>query len=234
MHDVQGDNLRRILVERVEHGCIHPAATARPETKSAGDEAARELLLRFDHESPTLPPGAGPPGRGANGRPSGETARVKRHVPRRYNKRLLVCSFMLAAGFTLIGAGVLRGLTGDARSNLPALIEQVDPLPDAQTVPEQTRIFVDLQAGYTGVLVVDGTELETEPLSALQSVPGQQARKPLTTVYEEGNATLTFEPSAGAPIESLTQGVHTVKVIYWRLTEDRSAALAYQWSFTVF
>lgn len=159
---------------------------------------------------------------------------MKRHVPRRYNMRLLVCSFLLALGVVVVSLGVLRGLTGAARENLPALVQGVDPLPDSQTVPDQTRIFVDLQAGFTGVLVVDGTELETVKLSELQAVPGQQARAALTTVYEEGNATLTFQPTPGAPIESLTQGVHTVKVLYWKVTEDRNSGRAYSWTFTVF
>ena len=159
---------------------------------------------------------------------------MKRHVPRRYNTRLLVCSFLLALGVVVVSLGVLRGLTGAARENLPALVESVDPLPDSQTVPDQTRIFVDLQAGYTGVLIVDGLELKTVNLSELQVIPGQQAGTALTTVYEEGNATLTFQPTSGAPIESLTQGVHTVKVLYWKVTEDRSSARAYSWTFTVF
>lgn len=159
---------------------------------------------------------------------------MKRHVPRRYNMRLLVCSFLLALGLVVIILGAMRGLTGTARAHLPALIEQVDPVPDAQAVPDQTRIFVDLQAGYTGVLIVDGVELETVTLSDLQPAPGQQARAPLTTVYEEGNATLTFQPTAGAAVEKLNQGIHTVKVLYWKVTEDRSSARAYQWTFTVF
>lgn len=153
---------------------------------------------------------------------------------RRVNTRLLVCSFLIALGAVVVVFGVLRGLTGEARTNLPALIQSVDPLPGAQTVPDQTRIFVDLQAGYTGVLVIDDLELPTEPLSSLAPAPGQQARIPLTTIYEEGNATLTYQPTPGAPIESLRQGVHTVKVLYWEVTEGRSAARTFQWSFTVF
>jgi hypothetical protein len=160
---------------------------------------------------------------------------VKR--PRRPARlKLLVCSFIIAAGVMLAAMGVVRGVTGRAAEKLPALVENVEPIPDATNVPKQSRIFVDLAAGYTGVLIVDGVELKTVTQADLQSgVPnGQQVGIALTTVYEEGNATLTFLPVKGAPIESLTEGQHTVAVVYWKLIESRNEARSFQWSFTVF
>jgi hypothetical protein len=147
-----------------------------------------------------------------------------------------VCSLVIAAGLVLVGLGFTRGITGRAAEKLPALIQNVEPVPNANTVPNQSRIFVDLQAGYTGVLVVDGLELRTVTQEDLQSsVPfGQQIGTPLTTVYEEGNATLTFQPVKGAPVESLDAGTHVVEVIYWRLIDGRGpSARSFQWSFNV-
>jgi hypothetical protein len=159
---------------------------------------------------------------------------VKR--PRRpLQLRLLVCSFIIAAGVVLAVTGVLRGVTGASRDNLPALVQSVLPEPGAQTVPHQSRVFVDLDAGYTGVLIVDGLELTTLTQAELQQQAGdgKQIGTPVTTVYEEGNATLTFQPVKGAPIESLDTGQHVVEVVYWKLIEGRSASRSFQWTFNV-
>ena len=110
--------------------------------------------------------------------------------------------------------------------------------------PSQTEVFVDLLAGYTGVLVIDGIELktvdpndlngQTDSSTAVQAVPGQQVSLPATTIYERGNATLTFVPTKGARIESFTQGTHTATVIFWKILESRARSQSYTWTFSVF
>ena len=111
----------------------------------------------------------------------------------------------------------------------------------AVRVPAQTEVFVDLLPGYTGVLVIDDIELQTvdpndpnDPNAPGQVVPGQQVSLPATTIYERGNATLTFVPTEGAAIESFTQGTHTAKVIFWKVLESRQRSQSYTWTFSVF
>ncbi len=155
-------------------------------------------------------------------------------MARKVNKRLAICSLLIAVGLVFVVIGVLRGVTGKAAENLPSLIQAVEPPPNAISVPNQSRIFVDLDAGYTGVLVVDGFELATVSEDDQRDVqPGEQAKPALTTVYAQGNATLTFQPTKGAPIESLSEGLHEVSVIYWKLTDDRNASRTFTWRFTV-
>ena len=55
-----------------------------------------------------------------------------------------------------------------------------------------------------------------------------------TTIYERGNATLTFVPTKGAPIESFSQGTHTATVIFWKVLESRQRSQSYTWTFSVF
>jgi hypothetical protein len=161
---------------------------------------------------------------------------VKRPQFRRPQFRLVVCSFLIAAGVVLALVGVGRGITGKAAQHLPVAVESIDPVRAAVSVPKQTRVFVDLQQGFTGVLVIDGLELQTVDIDQLPAtqVAGRQVVLPLTTVYEPGNATLTFVPAKGAPIESFTEGQHIVQVIYWRLTDGRTTARSYTWAFNVF
>lgn len=127
-------------------------------------------------------------------------------------------------------------VTGGEGVGLPEAIEQIDPVRNANQVPQQTQVFVDLLPGYTGVLVIDGLELETVDLDALRgrAKPGQQVEVPPTTVYEPGNATLTFDPSKGSSITTFEQGEHLVQVVYWKVTEGREKARSFSWTFHVF
>ena len=57
---------------------------------------------------------------------------------------------------------------------------------------------------------------------------------PPTTIYDPGNATLTFDPSDKSQIPDFTQGEHVVRVIFWKLTEGRGHSRSYTWTFNVF
>ena len=155
---------------------------------------------------------------------------------RRPQWQLLLVSLVIAVCLVAIGVALSISITGRAAENLPAEIEQIDPVPAAVRVPSQTSVFVDLLAGYTGVLVVDGLELRTVNIEDLQdkNKPGQQITLPPTTIYEPGNATLSFKPADGADVKEFTQGEHVIKVIYWKLIEGRGSAREFTWTFNVF
>jgi hypothetical protein len=147
----------------------------------------------------------------------------------------LVCSFVIACGIVLVILGFQSSVTGRKALALPATIENIDPVRGAVRVPAQTAVFVDLLPGYTGVLVVDDIELETvDPNDLKTGVGGQQITLPPTTIYERGNATLTFVPAKGAKIESFAQGTHTATVIFWKVLESRQRSQSYTWTFSVF
>jgi hypothetical protein len=156
---------------------------------------------------------------------------------RRPDKQLVVVSLVVAVGLVLVARGIAVGITGDERSNLPDQVEEVDPVPEAVQVLSQTRVFVDLTAGYTGAIVIDGTEIPTVDVGDLAEEqnlqPGQQIDLPPETIYEPGNATLTFTPSDGALITEFTSGLHTAQVIFWKVDEGRQRPRSYTWTFTV-
>lgn len=182
------------------------------------------------------------PARGGNRPAGGENGRVKRRHLDRQQRKLLAVSFVIAAGMVMIIIGFMSSVTGRKALALPDTIENIDPVRGAVRVPSQTEVFVDLVAGYTGVLVIDGVELQTfDPNDPTDSrapglaTPGQQVTLPATTIYERGNATLTFVPSKSAPIKSFSQGNHTATVIYWKIVGgSRQRAQTYTWTFSVF
>ena len=153
----------------------------------------------------------------------------------RDQRRTLIVSIVIAAGLLMVIVGFRSSITGRKALALPPTIEDIDPVRGAVRVPSQTEVFVDLLAGYTGVLVIDGVELETVDPNDLKSGPGgEQVTLPPTTIYERGNATLTFVPAKGAKIESFTQGTHTATVIFWKVLESRQKSQSYTWTFSVF
>ena len=172
---------------------------------------------------------------GANSTLTSETGSVRIKL-RRPQLSLLVASFIIAACLVAIGVGISIAVTGVDRQGLPTSIEQVSPPRAASQVPAQTQVFVDLQTGFTGVLVIDGLELETVNLDDVRNnaKPGQEVTLPPTTIFEPGNATLTFDPSPESTISEFSQGEHIIKVIFWKVIEGRGRARSYTWSFTVF
>lgn len=165
---------------------------------------------------------------------SQEEVRDDRPWWRRIDRSVLVVTGLVAIGFVIVVQGVLSGVTGDDRTELPPQIEEVLPVPDAVQILGQSSVFVDLAEGYTGVLVIDDIELETINIAEAQPErvePGQQVELPNATIFEPGNHTLTFTPSEGAPIERFEEGRHRVEVIYWEIEEGPARSRTFTWTF---
>ena len=153
---------------------------------------------------------------------------------RRVDAKLLAASLAIALGIVLVGYALVRSVTGDEAADLPAAIEEVIPVPAAVQVPQQSQVVVDLESGYEGRLVVDGVALDTVRLDEIGSIdvePGEQVDVPPGAVFEPGNATLTYTPAEGAPVERFAPGNHTVTVIFWLSEEGPSRARSFNWSF---
>ena len=152
------------------------------------------------------------------------------------DKTLVIVLLLVGLGIALVGRGLLVGITGDERANLPDLIERVDPVPESVQVPSQSNVFVDLAAGYTGVLVIDGLEIETISIDQLRRPeikPGEQIDLPAVTIFDPGNSTLTFSPSSNAAISEFSEGQHSARLIYWKVEDGRQRARSFTWTFNV-
>jgi hypothetical protein len=134
-----------------------------------------------------------------------------------------------------LGYAVVRGVTGDEVTHLPAAIERISPVPDAVQVLAQSQVVVDLAEGFEGRMTVDGVEFPTQRMEDLTNdnvEPGTQVEIPPGVVFEPGNDTLTFTPGPGIDLEKFDDGVHRVTVIYWPIERGEGAARSYSWSFT--
>lgn len=155
---------------------------------------------------------------------------------RRPDKTTVIMLLVLGVGILLVIRGVLVGITGDDRANLPPFVESVVPVPEAVQIPNQGNVVVDLESGYTGVLVIDGIEIDTinvDELDLSDIEPGQQVELPPVTRFEPGNNTLTFTPNQSAAITQFDDGEHAAEVIYWKIEDGRQFARTFTWTFTV-
>lgn len=150
----------------------------------------------------------------------------------------LIVSFVFAAGVTLIVLGVLWSRTGRDALHYPDAIESTSPAPNDRQVLRETSLEVQLEKGYGARLTVDGVAIPTIDLdSYLQGAgspqPGEQIQLPANAIYDQANATITFQPSEDSVITEFRQGLHVATVTYWKLVEGEDHAKSFTWQFEV-
>jgi hypothetical protein len=99
---------------------------------------------------------------------------------------------------------------------IDSAVEQVVP-GDGDAALRQGQIGVDLEAGWTAVLAVDGKE-----------IPEDQLRRndPLNQVF--------FTPGEGQEIEELEPGPHRASALIWRTaSQTRNEGRTVNWEFRV-
>jgi hypothetical protein len=158
---------------------------------------------------------------------------------RRIDRGLLLASLAIAIGVILVIFALTSARTGDDGIDRPDAIESVQPVENAVQVLQQERVVVDLEPGYEARLVIDGIELPTTVIGESdvdpfeQPAPGEQVDLPTTAVFDPGNNVISFQPVEGALIESFSEGLHEVQVVFWKIEDGPEQALSYRWEFTV-
>ena len=156
-------------------------------------------------------------------------------MKRRIDKQTLIVSAGVGIGLFLIITGLQAGSTGRDAQRIPAVIERMSPGPGDQVL-QQSQILVDFIDGYEAELTVDGVDIPTTRLDELTGDgvaprPGAQVEIPSTAIYDPGNYTISFLPQEGAPITTLTQGIHTAVVRYWKVEDGKNKARSFSWEF---
>lgn len=149
------------------------------------------------------------------------------------DRGLLIASLVIAGGLVLIAWGLIGAVTGDEGVDRPDAIQSLSPVENAVQVLQQERVFVDLDFGYEAELEVDGILLPTTRIGEIELEPGEQINLPPTAIFDAGNSVISFQPVEGALVESLSEGRHQVRVVFWKVEEGRESAQSYVWSFDV-
>jgi hypothetical protein len=150
-----------------------------------------------------------------------------------WSKLAIAAVATLAIGLILAGFAVAR--TGDERAPkiTDVAVEQVFPQ-DGDLVLRQSQVGVDLAPGYRGVLIIDGKELPTTDLVAVDPAAGAQpAPVVVDAQFDPAQNTVLFTPREGAVIESFAPGDHGATAVFWREGEPRSQSRSFSWQFKV-
>ena len=114
---------------------------------------------------------------------------------------------------------VQRADTGEPDSptaGTPDVIEFLVPA-EGSEVLQQSNVAADLAAGWTGTLVINGTEIPENQL-----------------VVEPGQNIVEYRPGPGLVVEQLPPGRNCAQVITWRVNESRERARQpVEWCFEV-
>lgn len=227
MHELDDDGPLLVEIGRLEEDDVD----TRPATRTELVPAAEDAVPKWCGRSHRVSKATARMAVWLRGTRPGETVGV-----RKPDLRTLIPSVGIAIGLVGVGYGVQSSVTGRDAQHLPDAIESVDPVLNAKQVPRQTQVFVDLVPGYEAELTIDGFVLPTtniEDVTARDPEPGQQVSLPLTAIFEPGNATITYRPTADGPVKPFASGTHDATVVYWKSAEGRERALSYSWSFTV-
>jgi hypothetical protein len=133
--------------------------------------------------------------------------------------RRVVITLIVLGCVGLLAIAVQRADTGEPdnpRAGSPEVIEFLVPARGAEVL-QQANVAADLAAGWTGTLVVNGTEIPE----------AQLAREPAQNIVE-------YRPGPGQVIEQLPPGRNCAQVLTWRVNETRERARTpVEWCFEV-
>jgi hypothetical protein len=89
---------------------------------------------------------------------------------------------------------------------------------DGDIALRQDSVFADIALPYTGVLRIDGVQIDEPQLKRIQT--GAETR-------------LSYTPGPATVTGYLGAGTHRASVIFWKPEEGRAKASEYGWSFEV-
>ncbi|HUF83507.1 MAG TPA: hypothetical protein VMQ81_02835 [Acidimicrobiia bacterium] len=127
---------------------------------------------------------------------------------------LIVVIGVLAVINLAVFIGVVQDSSEPGTEMLPSSVESVHPAPGTQA-DRRITVTVDLLDGLTGVLEIDGQRLPEDQLD-----------------YVVPQGIISFQPGPDQALSSFEAGEHTVRVLYWKATEDEPADPdSYGWRF---
>jgi hypothetical protein len=148
-----------------------------------------------------------------------EPPAAKRTLTRADVIRRAVITLVVLACIALLVVAARRADTGDPdrpQATAPEAVEFLLPEPNSEVL-QQTGISADLAVGWTGTLVVNGTEIPEDEL-----------------VFEPAQNVVAFQPAPGQVVEELAPGRNCAQVIVWPANATRARAQTpVQWCFEV-
>ena len=122
----------------------------------------------------------------------------------------LVAAAVIAVALVLIGVAFSALSNGEDDPVLTEadakVVDNLIPRRNAQ-VPQQSSVGIDLAVGWSGTLVVDGTEIPEDELQVTPQI-----------------GLIEFTPGPGKAVEEYQAGQNCVTAIIWRIADGRGVA----------
>ena len=137
----------------------------------------------------------------------------------------------VAVGVLAYGAG--KGDTGPPETDPDPVVVTQFPGPGAKAL-RQTQIGAELQPGYDGRLVVNGTEVPEDQMEGAvdpASVSPDELRR--YGIRPNNRHRVFFQPGPGKVVEELPQGEVTVTLRYFQERRSEATGRSITWTFTV-
>jgi hypothetical protein len=125
---------------------------------------------------------------------------------------------VVAVSLAVAAVALVLFITVDGSDDEPVTVQAVEQLIPGRgdQAIRQARVGIDLTAGHTGVLVINGIEIPEDQLERVE---------PLNQIY--------FQPGEDKEIEAFEPGEVCVVAIYWQIGQDREGGERVRWCFDV-
>ncbi len=129
----------------------------------------------------------------------------------RTNRLIIIGALAIAAA--LFGTAIVVYLGNPRTTDLPVAIQEVSPVAQS-TVVLQSDVVVDLAAGYTAEIDINGVPIPEDEITEVLAL--NQIR---------------FSPGAGKTLERLFTEQNCVRVNYWLIVQGPLNTQTYTWCF---
>lgn len=154
----------------------------------------------------------------ANGAPAAAPSHVRGRTLRRVdlpsartNRLIIIGALAIAAA--LFGTAIVVYLGNPRTTDLPVAIQEVSPAAQS-TVLLQSDVVVDLAAGYTAEIDINGVPIPEDEINEVLALNQ-----------------LRFSPGAGQTLERLFTEQNCVRVNYWLIVQGPQSVQTYTWCF---
>ena len=141
---------------------------------------------------------------------------------------------LVVAGIALFIAGFAITTTGDPDQPIVAsnpAVEELIPAPGSEVL-RQSQVGIDLVAGYTAQLFINGTPIPLDEMNVLRDTddPAVSAEEPGT--FDTTLNRFLYQPLEGRSVPELVGDENCVVAEFWALAEP-DARQRVEWCFTV-
>ncbi len=140
---------------------------------------------------------------------------------------------LAVAGVALFIIGFAITTTGDPEQPIVAgnpAVEELIPAPGAEVL-QQSQVGIDLVAGYSAQLFINGTPIPPDEVNVLRDVEDPQVSAEQAAAFDSTINRFVYQPLAGRAVPELVGNENCAVAEFWPLSDPDSIQRV-EWCFT--